>query len=186
MPPASLDILNGSTLSLTCPCTGWLTVWGWQATLASVYYLAATQIQGLITLTQSSYNAKPWHAVLLFWASMVFTIFVNTVIGKYLPKFEGFILILHILGFFAILLPLAILQPHQNASEVFKTFLNTGDWPTQGLSFMIGIIGSVYTFTGISIFPTISNRLYISDITNRGGWCNSRMFLSKKPEPQLN
>ena len=123
-------------------------MWGWQATLASVYYLAATQIQGLIVMTRPDYDIKAWQTVLLFWASMVFTIFVNTVIGRFLPKFEGFILILHILGFFAILIPLAIFGLHQPASEVFKTFLNTGDWSTQGLSFMVGIIGSVYTFTG--------------------------------------
>ena len=79
---------------------------------------------------------------------MAFTIFVNTVAGRFLLKFEGFILILHILGFFATIFPLAILGPHQSASEVFETFLNTGNWPTQGLSFMIGIIGSVYCFTG--------------------------------------
>lgn len=123
-------------------------MWGWQATLASVYYLAGYQIQGLITLTNNSYHRHAWHTVLLFWASTVFTIFMNTIVGKFLPKFEGSILIIHILGFFAILLPLAILGPHQDASEVFKTLLNTGNWPTQGLSFMIGLIGSVYTFTG--------------------------------------
>lgn len=128
--------------------TGWLTVWGWQATLASVYYLAGAQIQGLITLTTPAYNPQPWHTVLLFWASMVFTIFMNTIVGRFLPKFEASILIIHILGFFAILLPLVVLGSHQDASEVFNTFLNTGDWPTQGLSFMIGLIGSVYTFTG--------------------------------------
>ena len=82
---------------------------------------------------------------------MVFTIFMNTIVGKFLPKFEGFILILHILGFFAILLPLALLGSHQDASEVFTTFQNTGNWNTQGLSFLIGLIGSVYTFTGKSL-----------------------------------
>lgn len=123
-------------------------MWGWQATLASVYYLAGAQIQGLITLTTPAYNPHPWHTVLLFWASMVFTIFMNTIVGRFLPKFEASILIIHILGFFAILLPLVVLGSHQDASEVFNTFLNTGDWPTQGLSFMIGLIGSVYTFTG--------------------------------------
>ena len=132
-------------------------MWGWQATLASVYYLAGAQIQGLITLTNSTYDPHPWHTVLLFWASMVFTIFVNTIAGKYLPKFEGLILIIHILGFFAILLPLAILGSHQSAEEVFKTFLNTGDWPTQGLSFMIGLIGSVYTFTGTWPIRSVQN-----------------------------
>ncbi len=92
---------------------------------------------------------------------------MNTVVGRFLPKFEGSILIIHILGFFAILLPLAILGSHQDASEVFETFLNTGDWPTQGLSFMIGLIGSVYTFTGkwpirsVSRFRVIPNNKVI-------------------------
>lgn len=128
---------------------GWLTVWGWQATLASVYYLAATQIQGLMIMTRPAYDPKPWHAVLLFWASTVFTVFLNTVVGRFLPQFEGSILIIHILGFFAILLPLAIFGPHQSASEVFGTFLNKGNWSSQGLSFMIGTVGSVYCFTGM-------------------------------------
>ena len=123
-------------------------MWGWQATLASTYYLAGAQIQGLITLTNSAYNPHPWHTVLLFWASIVFTIVLNTVFGKFLPMFEGSILVIHILGFFAILIPLAVMGPHQDASQVFKTFLNSGNWPTQGLSFMIGVIGSAYNFVG--------------------------------------
>ena len=150
-------------------------MWGWQATLASVYYLAGAQIQGLITLTNNSYHPHPWHTVLLFWASTVFTIFMNTIVGKFLPKFEGSILIIHILGFFAILLPLVILGPHQDASEVFKTFLNTGNWPTQGLSFMIGLIGSVYTFTGTWCFQSVSESRAMPDKMNRCRWSDPCM-----------
>ncbi len=135
-----------------------------------MYYLAGAQIQGLITLTRPSYTPHPWHTVLLFWASMVFTIIMNTIVGKFLPKFEGSILIIHILGFFAILLPLAILGSHQPASEVFKTFLNTGNWPTQGLSFMIGLIGSVYTFTGTYHIRSVSEVRSMPDKVNRRRW----------------
>ena len=123
-------------------------MWGWQVTLVSVYYLAGAMIQGLITLTTPAYEPHPWHTVFLFWAP-IFTIFINTIVGHYLPKFEGATLIVHILGF---LLPLAILGPHQDASEVFKTFLNAGSWSTQGLSFMIGMVGSVFCFTGRWLF----------------------------------
>lgn len=154
-------------------------MWGWQATLASVYYLAGAQIQGLITLTNSTYNPHPWHTVLLFWASTVFTIVMNTIVGKFLPKFEGSILIIHILGFFAILLPLAILGSHQDPSEVFKTFLNTGHWPTQGLSFMIGLIGSVYTFTGTWCFQHVKRSRVMPDKMNRCRWrdpCTAILF----------
>lgn len=154
-------------------------MWGWQATLASVYYLAGAQIQGLITLTNSTYKPHPWHTVLLFWASTVFTIVMNTIVGKFLPKFEGSILIIHILGFFAILLPLAILGSHQDPSEVFKIFLNTGHWPTQGLSFMIGLIGSVYTFTGTWCFQYVKRSRVMPDKMNRCRWrdpCTAILF----------
>lgn len=101
---------------------------------------------------------------------MLFTIFMNTIVGKFLPKFEGFILIVHVLGFVAILLPLAIMGSHQDAHEVFTTFLNEGNWPTQGLSFMIGLIGSVYVFTG----KRVEDRWYVllSDLFDRSRWSN--------------
>ena len=145
-------------------------MWGWQVTLASVYYLAGALIQGLITLTTPAYEPHPWHTVLLFWTGIVFTIFINTAAGQYLPKFEGSILVVHILGFLAILLPLAIMGSHQNASEVFKTFLNSGGWSTQGLSFMIGMIGSVYCFTGRWLFQYVNPYRGIADSKNRCGW----------------
>lgn len=128
--------------------TGWLTVGGWQGSVASGGYLTGTLIQGLIALTVPSYNAQPFHGTLLFWAVIFFAVFINAVVSSMLPKFEGLILILHILGFFAILLPLTVLGPHGDAKFVFSTFANQGGWPTQGLSFFVGMIGNVFAFVG--------------------------------------
>lgn len=96
-----------------------------------------------------NYDPKPWQSVLLLWAAISFAILVNTIIGGILPRFEGFVLILHILGFFALLLPLIVYGPHQQAAEVFGTFVNGGGWPTQELSCMIGLVGSVFAFGGM-------------------------------------
>ena len=104
--------------------------------------------RGLIVLTDPTYNPQPWHSVMLYWAVILFGVSVNTVIGSWLPKFEGLILILHIFGFFAIMLPLVILGPHAQPSEVFKTFINGGNWPTNGLSFFVGLLGNVFAFFG--------------------------------------
>ena len=65
-----------------------------------------------------------------------------------LPKFEAFILIVHVLGFFAIIFPLVILGPHASPKEVFTTFINDGGWSTNGLSFMVGLLGNVFAFFG--------------------------------------
>jgi len=104
--------------------------------------------RGLIILTDPSYQPHPWHSVMLFWGVIFFGVSVNTVISSWLPKFEALILILHILGFFAILLPLVILGPHAQPSQVFQTFINGGKWPTDGLSFFVGLLGNVYAFFG--------------------------------------
>lgn len=99
-------------------------------------------------MTHPSYDPKPWHAVLLFWIAIGFAVFVNTIIGRLLPRIEGFILVIHILGFFAVILPLIFFGQHKDASEVFGTFLNTGNLPTRGLSFMVGIVGTAFPFLG--------------------------------------
>jgi choline transport protein len=128
--------------------TGWLTVGGWQAAVASGGFLTGTLIQGLIALTVPAYNPKSFHGTLLFWAVIFFAVFINTVVSNLLPKFEGLILILHILGFFAVLIPLVVLGPHGNSSDVFTLFMNGGGWPNQGLSFFVGLLGNVFAFIG--------------------------------------
>lgn len=65
-----------------------------------------------------------------------------------LPRFEGFILVLHIIGFFAILIPLVTMADHGNANEVFTDFLNLGGFPSQGLSFFVGMVGCIFAFAG--------------------------------------
>lgn len=79
---------------------------------------------------------------------MASAVFINVLASTVLPKFEGFILILHVVGFFAILLPLVFLGEHQDPHQVFNLWLNLGNWPTQGTSFMVGLLGPVFMFVG--------------------------------------
>ncbi|KAI9881205.1 MAG: hypothetical protein M1830_007183 [Pleopsidium flavum] len=134
--------------------TGWLTVCGWQALVASGGYLSGTLIQGLIVMNYPTYTFERWHGTLLFWACIFLAVIINTVISSILPKLEGLILVLHILGFFAILIPLVYMAPHGSASDVFTVFLNEGGWPTQGLSFFIGLIGNVFSMLAKLYQPT--------------------------------
>ncbi|KAG8161212.1 hypothetical protein KVR01_009476 [Diaporthe batatas] len=130
--------------------TGWLALTGWQALVASGGFLTGTMIQGLILLTHPGYAGvmQNWHGTLLFWAVILFGYSVNSAIGKLLAKFEGLVLVVHLLGFLGILLPLALLSEHGDSAAVFNNFYNLGDWQTQGLSFCIGILGNVFAFLG--------------------------------------
>ena len=95
-----------------------------------------------------NYMPKRWQIAPLFWAAVLFSIVLNTVVVRLLPKVESFILVLHTFGFFAILIPLTYFAPHGNAKMVFTTFLNKGDWPTQGVSFLVGILSLAFSFLG--------------------------------------
>ncbi|KAI1412054.1 amino acid transporter [Hypoxylon sp. FL1857] len=130
--------------------TGWLTLSGWQAFVASGGYLTGTMIQGLILLTHPDYiaNMQNWHGTLLFWGVILLSYAINTSIGSVLAKFEGFVLVLHIVGFFGVILPLTLLGRPADPDAVWNTWLNLGGWQTQGLSFCIGIIGNVFAFVG--------------------------------------
>lgn len=128
--------------------TGWLTVLGWQASIASGAYLTGTSIQGVIVLTSPTYNPKGWHGTLLTWAVVIISLSINTLVSTVLAKIETLVLILHIAGFLAILVPLVYLAPHSSPQEVFGVFANAGGWPTQGVSFFVGIVGLVFAFIG--------------------------------------
>ena len=137
--------------------TGWLTVCGWQAAVVSCAYISGTMIQGLIILNNADYIPKLWHGALLGWLVLLVAIFFNTIVARALPTIEAIILIVHILGFFAVLIPLVYMAPHGDASSVFATWLNEGGWSTQGLSFFVGLTGTVFSFLGKSSLLNMRN-----------------------------
>ena len=79
---------------------------GWQAILAGSAYLGGNMILALAQLNHPSYSPALWQGTMVYWGVMAVAIFFNTYTSKILPKLESFILVLHIAGFFAILIPL--------------------------------------------------------------------------------
>ncbi|KAI2606192.1 putative GABA transporter [Hypoxylon fragiforme] len=118
--------------------TAWMTTLAWQALAVSVGYIIATMLQGIIVLTNPSYVPENWHTVLIIWAATLFAVMVNSTTSRAIAKFEGAILILHLAGFFGVLVPMVYFAPHNDPKMVFTTFFNTGGWSTQGLSFFVG------------------------------------------------
>jgi hypothetical protein len=147
--------------------TGWVSTIGWNANSAAGVYFGATMIQGLLVLNNDTYDPQRWQGTLLMWAALILVIYVNTIGARILPKIEGylkasllmeliltsyrFILIIHTLGFFAVLIPLVYLSPHSTAKEVFSTFIDpaeTSGYTSAGLAFMVGLISANLPFVG--------------------------------------
>ena len=121
---------------------------GWQAGLLSVAFIVGTIIQGLMILNDASYNHERWHGTLLTWAIVSFCVLFNTVLAKRLPAVEGVVLTIHMMGLFAIIVPLWILSPRATSHEALLTFTNGGGWPSTGLSAMIGLLAPMGSLLG--------------------------------------
>jgi choline transport protein len=118
--------------------------------VSATCYVAGTMIQGLLILNYPDYNFQNWHGTLLFYAVLFFSLFVNTYLGRLLPQIESLLLFFHILGFFAILIPIVYLAPaHQPASVVFGTFINNGEWSSIPLAIFVGLITATNAFPGM-------------------------------------
>jgi len=132
---------------------------GWQTGITSVAFLAGTQIQGLLVLNYPDYEFQRWHGTVLVIAVTSFAMIFNTFAASRLPVVEAVMLVLHVLGFFAILIPLWVLAPGNSglndSTRVFTQFVNDGGWPTTGVACMVGMLSPVFTILGQSCKPRL-------------------------------
>src|ERR1700674_4486863 len=142
---------------------GWLCAIGWQVYLAGDCFMVGTIIQGLRALNIADYEWKNWHGTLLTIAVVAFSIVFNTFLAMQLPLIEGTVLILHLAGFFGIIIPLWVMAPRTHP-PILLEFSNNGGWSTTGVSAMIGLttplsilIGydcSVHIYKNFSLFKS--------------------------------
>ncbi|KAK4556924.1 hypothetical protein LTR86_005905 [Recurvomyces mirabilis] len=127
---------------------GWTTVFAWQATVTSVTFLTATQIQGLMILNYPDYTPERWHGTLLMWAYLAVLFAANVWGIRLLPLIELMGGVCHIAFFIMMLIVLVVLSPRSSAEFVFTTFTNGGGWQSDGVSWCIGLLTVVYSFVG--------------------------------------
>ena len=105
-------------------------------------------IQSLAILGNQLYNAQPYQGTLIIWAILSLCLTINLIGGKLLPRIEVVVLVFHILGFFAIMITLVYMAEPNTAKEVFTTFQNGGGFPTQALSWFVGMTGNAFVLAG--------------------------------------
>lgn len=79
----------------------------------------------------------------------VFFVYVFNIWGHdFWPKFQSFLVVLHVLAFVAVVVVLWCLAPHRSTKMVFTEFTNAGGWNSMGLSLMVGQISATYSILG--------------------------------------
>lgn len=68
---------------------------------------------GILSINHpDTYTPQPWHGTLLVIAVASVALMFNTFLAQKLPIIEGIILIIHVFGFFSILIVLWVLARH--------------------------------------------------------------------------
>ena len=122
---------------------------GWQVYLAGICFMVGSVIQGLIVLNNlDTYVYQSWHGTLLTIAVILFVVLFNTLLAVRLPLIEGILLIVHLAGFFAIIIPLWVMAPRGNVHETLFKFTQTAKWPNVGLASLIGMVNPIGILVG--------------------------------------
>ncbi|KAL8919649.1 MAG: hypothetical protein Q9208_006681 [Pyrenodesmia sp. 3 TL-2023] len=111
--------------------SGWLLAIGWQGAIVGLSFVAGTIVQGLVTLSNPNYVPQQWHGTLLVIAAVVIAIAINIFLSKKLPIAEWFILVLHVVGLFAIIIPLLAMAPKNSARVALLDITNNAGWSTE-------------------------------------------------------
>lgn len=121
---------------------------GWQGSIVGLSFAAGTIIEGLIILNNDSYTPKQWHGTLLVIAMVAFAIIFNTTLAKRLPLIENFLLYVHALGLFAVVIPLLVMADKSSGHNALLIFTNSGNWGTMGTAVMIGMLTPLGSMMG--------------------------------------
>ncbi|KAI6914489.1 amino acid transporter [Hortaea werneckii] len=127
---------------------GWLSSLGWQAAIATTAYGAGNVILQMGAISYPSYVPTKWHATLMTMGVTLLSVFFNTLGARHLPLFESLILVLHIVGFFAVIITLGVLAPKAPAEQVFTEFSNFGGWTSVGGACVVGMLTATGSLGG--------------------------------------
>ncbi|KAH6687111.1 choline transport protein [Verticillium dahliae] len=137
-----------STRSSVSFLTGWISVGGQTILTASAAFAAGLQLQALITINNDDYVPERWQGMLFYWAVLVYAMVMNIWGSKALPHANLIAGVIHVTAFVAIVIVLGVMSKKNTASFVFTEFSNNSGWPSDGISWLVGLLSAVYPFLG--------------------------------------
>lgn len=138
---------------------GTICIIAWTAASTGAVYTAGSIFQSTYAINHPDYVPKGWHVTLIMWGILLICTILSMWLGMTLPVLEVFIGIIHVLGFFAFLIPIIYLGPRADARSVFVQTYNFGGWPDVTLATFVGLKGTIAMFLG----EYSSNTLWIFD-----------------------
>lgn len=90
-----------------------------------------------------SYEAPNWQSTMCVLGVVVISGAFNIWFSNFFPLLNNISMVLHVMGFVAVVVVLWVLAPHAPAEQVLLNFTNEGGWSTTAMSLMIGQISAI-------------------------------------------
>ncbi|KAJ5560732.1 Amino acid/polyamine transporter I [Penicillium sp. DV-2018c] len=129
--------------------TGWISIGGQLVFSASAAFAAGLQLQALITLNNpESYIPTRWQGMLFYWLILLYSTAINIWGSKILPHTNTTAGVLHVVGFIVVTVVLGAMSEKHSATYVFTEVSNTSGWESDGVSWLVGLLSTVYPLLG--------------------------------------
>lgn len=117
--------------------------------------LVGTLIQTIIVVNVPDYSNPAWHGTLLSLVAVALA-FSGSIFGnKILPYWQNAAFAVHVLAYFAILIPIWVNAPEATHEQVWTGFETSGGWSSLPLAIMIGQLPGITYQVGIDAVSCI-------------------------------
>lgn len=129
--------------------TGWISIGGQIVLTASAAFAAGLQLLSLVNVNNPSFVAQRWQGMLFYWFILAYVLVLNVWGSRILSHANIAAGVLHVAGFVVITVVLgAMTEQKHTAAYVFTEVSNTSGWQSDGLSWLVGLLSTVYPFLG--------------------------------------
>ena len=129
--------------------TGWISIGGQIVLTASAAFAAGLQFLALVNLNTPSFVSQRWQGMLFYWSVLAYVLAVNVWGSRILSHANITAGILHVVGFVVIIIVLGVMtEDKHTAAYVFTEVSNTSGWQSDGISWLVGLLSTVYPFLG--------------------------------------
>lgn len=118
-------------------------------------FLTGSLVQTIILINNENYGFPAYQGSLLALAVLAICYLANVYGAKTLPYWQNAVFLLHILAYFAYIVPIWVSAPAATHYQVWGEFQNEGGWSNMALAILVGQLTGISEQVGID---TVSNR----------------------------
>lgn len=112
-------------------------------------FLVGSVVQTMIIVANENYTAPAWHCTLLALGACLIAFCGNTFGARILPYWQNAVFAVHILAYFAYIIPIWVSAPRATHSQVWLEFGNNGGWSSLSLSILVGSLTGISNQVGV-------------------------------------